>query len=94
MCQSRCGLSCEDCAYKEPVACPGCIAMEKPFWGEKCPVKSCCEEKGALHCGQCVQFPCALLEAFAYDAEQGDDGARIETCRRWAGEKEATCGKV
>jgi hypothetical protein len=25
-----------------------------------------------------------LLNQFAYDKEQGDDGKRIEQCRKWA----------
>jgi len=46
-------------------------------------VKGCCENRGHEHCGQCPEFPCNLLNEFAYDKEQGDDGKRIETCRRW-----------
>lgn len=57
--------------------------MEKPFWGESCPVKSSCEERGKEHCGQCPEFPCDLLKQFAYDEQQGDDGIRIEQCRGW-----------
>ncbi|MEW6710633.1 MAG: DUF3795 domain-containing protein, partial [Candidatus Riflebacteria bacterium] len=29
-------------------------------------------------------FPCQLLNKFAYDKEQGDNGKRIEQCRLWA----------
>ena len=57
--------------------------MEKPFWGDSCPVKSCCEGKGYAHCGQCEAFPCQVLERFAYDPQQGDGGLRIEQCRKW-----------
>jgi hypothetical protein len=32
----------------------------------------------------CGDFPCDLLNQFAYDKEQGDDGKRIEQCRKWA----------
>ena len=81
--ESRCGISCEGCAHRENPGCTGCTQMEKPFWGDSCPVKSCCEGKGLAHCGQCGEFPCALLERFAYDERQGDGGARIEQCRRW-----------
>lgn len=84
MITSRCGILCSECAYKEQVGCTMCVQIEKPFWGECCPVKSCCEEKGHEHCGQCPQFPCGLLTQFAYDKEQGDDGKRIEQCRKWA----------
>lgn len=84
MVESRCGLLCGACAYRKQTGCPGCVHMEKPFWGENCPVKDCCEGKGLAHCGACGEFPCALLEQFAYDAEQGDNGRRIAQCRVWA----------
>jgi len=84
MIESRCGILCRQCKYREPMNCAGCIAIDKPFWGEACPVKSCCEGRGHEHCGQCDEFPCELLNEFAYDKEQGDNGKRIETCRIWA----------
>lgn len=87
MIESRCGLLCGQCAYREDPGCAGCIQMEKPFWGESCPVKSCCEERGMAHCGQCGEFPCPLLHKFAYEMEQSDQGARIEQCRRWRQEE-------
>ena len=65
--------------------CEGCTNIDKPFWGDSCPVKDCCERRGHEHCGQCSEFPCSLLTQFAYDIEQGDNGKRIETCRGWAG---------
>lgn len=89
MIESRCGLACSQCGYRERMNCPGCTDMERPFWGESCPVKKCCEEKGRAHCGECPDFPCELLTQFAYDKAQGDDGERIRRCRRWAEGKEA-----
>lgn len=83
MIQSRCGILCEECHYKEEVDCKGCVNIDKPFWGESCPVKSCCENKSLAHCGQCKLFPCELLIQFAYDEEQGDGGKRIEQCKCW-----------
>lgn len=83
MAESRCGLLCNDCEYKEPMQCKGCLAMEKPFWGDSCPVKSCCEAKQHSHCGECSEFPCELLNQFSYDKNQGDQGKRIEQCRKW-----------
>jgi len=67
----------------EEVGCTGCVSIDKPFWGDFCPVKDCCEGKGHEYCGQCRDFPCDLLNKFAYDKEQGDNGKRIETCRFW-----------
>ena len=86
MVESRCGLLCSECSYRERMGCKGCTSMEKPFWGDSCPVKSCCETKGQSHCGECGNFVCLQLHDFAYDAKQGDDGRRIEQCRKWGAE--------
>lgn len=83
MIESRCGILCSESEYREQVNCKGCVSIQKPFWGEACPLKSCCEAKGHEHCGQCVDFPCDMLTQFSYDKEQGDDGKRIEQCRKW-----------
>lgn len=83
MIESRCGLVCSQCAWRESTGCPGCLRQENPFWGS-CPIKHCCEEKGLAHCGGCESFPCQSLNAFAYDKEHGEgDGSRLEQCRRW-----------
>lgn len=84
MIESRCGLLCSQCAYREQMHCPGCLQSQKPFWAESCPVKSCCEQRKKEHCGQCEDFPCALLHQFAYDKTQGDQGKRIAQCRKWS----------
>lgn len=83
MVESRCGILCSECAFKEQMGCKGCVNIDKPFWGESCPVKSCCEEKNSEHCGKCQSFSCDLLNRFAYDKEQGDNGKRIEQCKKW-----------
>lgn len=85
MIESRCGILCSECSYREQMNCKGCIIIEKPFWGDLCPVKSCCESKSQEHCGECNDFPCELLNKFAYDKEQGDSGKRIEQCSCWVG---------
>lgn len=84
MVESRCGLLCSQCAYREQMGCPGCAQISKPFWGESCPVKSCCEGKEQAHCGECGSFSCELLHQFAYDEKQGDNGQRIEQCKEWS----------
>ena len=86
MVESRCGILCGECQYREQVGCAGCVSMEKPFWGDACPVKSCAEGKRHVHCGQCADFPCQLLNQFAYDEKQGDDGKRIKQCQLWKGQ--------
>ena len=84
--ESRCGIKCSECGYRESAGCKGCVNIDKPFWGEKCMVKYCCENKQLSHCGECDAFPCDLLNSFSYDKEQGDNGARIKQCRKWAEE--------
>ena len=81
--ETRCGLLCGECSFREN--CGGCIRTGgHPFHGE-CPVALCCQNKGFLHCGDCPQFPCALLTEYSCDPVHGDTppGARIEQCRRW-----------
>ena len=76
MIESRCGLRCSDCSFREAMGCKGCIHMDKPFWADSCPVKSCCEQKELQHCGECGSFVCSLLHTFAYDMEQSDIASR------------------
>ena len=78
MIESRCGILCSECGFK---GCKGCVNINNPFWGA-CPVKACCEKKH-IHCGQCEQFPCELLNSFAFDEKHGDNGKRIEQCKMW-----------
>lgn len=53
-----------------------------PFWGE-CEVAKCCIAKGHDHCGQCQEFPCAILNAYAYQPERGDNGKRLLNLKAW-----------
>lgn len=86
MYSSRCGVRCDLCERKEAVHCKGCIHMEKPFWLGTCEVKQCVEEKGLDHCGQCVQFPCAMLSTMG--VEQGfDPSIKIAQCKCWREEE-------
>jgi len=88
MIKSRCGIVCDTKLCKETYGfdCAGCANISKPPWGDSCPVKDCCEGRGHDHCGLCNDFPCDMLNEFAYDKEHGDDGKRIEQCRMWAGQ--------
>lgn len=83
MIESRCGIECSQCGVLLKGECKGCTNITKPFWGESCQVKSCCEDKGNRHCGRCTDFPCNLLNQFAYDEKEGDNGNRILRCRCW-----------
>jgi len=86
--QSRCGLLCRTCSFREPCNCGGCIeTMGNPFHG-KCPVATCCQNKGFQHCGECPDIPCEQLKEYSCsDSEHADKpkGARIALCRKWAG---------
>lgn len=87
--ESRCGLHCKTCEWREPCNCGGCIeTMGNPFHGE-CPVAVCCQNKGIEHCGECENIPCELLTQYSCDPEHGDNpkGARIAQCKRWARQK-------
>ena len=76
-----CGLDCESCDWRAKTDCSGCQAAEgKMFWGE-CRVATCCIARGLAHCGKCAEFPCDVLNEFAYSAEHGDKGQRIERLR-------------
>ena len=83
MIESRCGILCNECKYKDEVGCKGCTNIDKPFWGDSCDVKTCCEARGFAYCGQCPDFPCETLKSMSYADEEGDNGKRIETCRIW-----------
>lgn len=91
MIESRCGIICSECEYRESMGCLGCVNIEKPFWSDSCSVKSCCEKKGYLHCGMCGNFPCDELIQYSYDKEQGDNGKRIVQCRCWEKECSNNC---
>ena len=86
MFESRCGVACGNCGRKAEVGCTGCLTMEKPFWGGDCGVKTCCEEKGYNHCGECELFPCEM--AATMGVEFGfDPKPRLDNCRNWARER-------
>ena len=89
MIDSRCGLRCTGCKWKESHGCGGCIETNgHPFHGE-CNIAQCCQNKGLNHCGECDIMPCDELYAYSYlDPEHGDNppGTRVEVCRKWAAE--------
>ena len=91
--QSRCGLLCKWCKYKEPMNCPGCVALNgKASWcDDDCDVSRCCVDKGYSHCGECRDVPCENLRSLSYGDDEHNDkpeGARIEVCKVWAAKRE------
>ena len=87
MIESRCGLHCSSCTWKESHGCGGCIETQgHPFYGE-CHIAHCCQDKELTHCGECDSIPCNKLYAYSFlDKEHGDKppGERVATCRKWA----------
>ena len=85
MIDSRCGLCCAGCSFRDSHGCGGCIeTMGHPFHGA-CPIALCCQEKHLAHCGECDGVPCDNLYAYCFsDKEHGDMGARILRCREEA----------
>ena len=85
MIESRCGLYCSTCEFKEIQGCKGCTETNgHPFHGE-CKLALCSIKKEISYCGECEEFPCELLKNFSYDENYGDNpkGARIEECKKW-----------
>ena len=63
---SMCGLYCGGCKnFKEHLNCQGC-RNEKELVDD-CPTRECCINKGYLHCGECIDFPCSVLNDFYND---------------------------
>ncbi len=87
--QSRCGLLCSACGFRDTCGCGGCIETNgHPFHGE-CTIAVCCQGKGYVHCGLCPDMPCEKLYAYScLDKEHGDNppGARLGVLRFWAGQ--------
>lgn len=77
-----CGLSCGGCEYRETANCGGCAATAgNPFHGQ-CELAACAIKRGVRFCGECPDIPCELLTRFSFDKEHGDNGERIENCKK------------
>lgn len=87
---SFCGKNCGECSEREKFGCCGCKETRDGYWGGICEIKECCAEKKIEHCGECKDFPCAVLRGFCYDKETGDDGERLLQCKKWADNKKST----
>ena len=86
MIDSRCGLHCTDCDFKESHGCEGCLETNgNPFCGE-CDLAICYQNKGFMHCGECPDIPCKHLVQYPNDPEHWNELARqrIERCKEWA----------
>ena len=87
MLRSRCGLDCENCENRRECDCPGCSELEEGNWAGDCGIKQCCEKRQLEHCGLCPDFPCDILRNTSFDPDEGDDGERLVTLKRWLEER-------
>ena len=80
--ESFCGLKCTECEFKTENTCKGCaVSGGNPFHGT-CELADCAISKKKNFCGECEQFPCEILKKHSFDGKYGDNGARIENCRK------------
>ena len=65
---SYCGIFCGTCKnYKQNMNCAGC--RNEPELLHDCPSRACAMERKLLHCGQCSEFPCDVLNNFYNDGK-------------------------
>ena len=89
-----CGKKCYECEHKEKNICSGCISSKgKPFYG-KCEVAGCVIIKNKKFCGECEFFPCEILKKYSFDKIHGDNGERIEHCKKLALIKNISMGEI
>jgi len=63
---SYCGIYCGSCKnYKQNMNCMGCRYEESMV--DDCPTRACAIDRGLVHCGECAEFPCAVLKEFYED---------------------------
>jgi hypothetical protein len=83
------GFTCQGCRSDSLYIHPGCA---------QCKIRACAEEKGIIHCGLCLDFPCDQTKAFQEDGRihhrdvvahleelknKGPDQWLAEQARRW-----------
>lgn len=52
--------------------CEGCNSNSLSEHCSKCEMMQCAKSKGYLHCGECGDFPCAMIIKFRTDGEKWD----------------------
>lgn len=90
---SYCGIDCAACDWREKMDCKTCKPYKGDIWHGSCRVAKCCIGRGQEDCGQCSDFPCALLREFAFDAEHGDGGKRIANLCSGKGIEKPQCSQ-
>lgn len=84
MVESRCGLLCSECSYKEPNNCPGCLNAHGNMFHGECKMAKCCESRNLAHCGKCTDFACKMIVDLASDPVHGDNGKIIDRLKQWS----------
>lgn len=84
MAESRCGLLCSQCSWREKMNCPGCLNAHGQMFHGECKIAVCCEARKHEHCGKCGEFPCKKINDLANDPEHGDGGKIIDRLKQWA----------
>lgn len=85
--ESRCGLLCSECDFREACNCGGCVETKgHPFHGE-CQVAKCCQDKGYTHCGECPNLP----DQCGVEVCEKKDKKGITPCD---GCEKTSCGKL
>ena len=49
--------------------CQGCRSDILTTPCSKCPIRKCASERGVLHCGLCLEYPCEQLKSFQHDGK-------------------------
>ena len=55
MAATYCGKSCDICAYREELQCPGCRVGPGKLYGGDCALAKCCRNRGYQECQACRQ---------------------------------------
>ena len=63
-----CGVDCAACTDYTEKKCPGCRESEWPD-GDPCPPIACCGKRKIDFCGQCADFPCAMMREFYEESD-------------------------
>ena len=63
-----CGIYCGVCGnFKKNENCAGCRKEPALLWD--CEIRVCVMERGFMHCGECAEFPCELLNGFYHEGK-------------------------
>lgn len=76
-----CGMPCALCTRYRTEGksrCPGC--SHDGYYTDVCKVHHCCREKQLIHCGSCMDFPCARLGKMGDFSDLNTNNVKQRTC--------------